>query len=358
MTEDAQAPTTELLHVPISEIRENPVALRSVNRKGQEFVGLKQSIAQIGVQNAITLQRREDPETGEKYFELCDGLQRFTASKELGNSTIPAQVVSLDQATTLRAQVISNFHRVKTRPMEMTKQLQRLLAMDCLLTEADLAKQLGATPKWIQDRLGLTKITNPEISRLVNDGDIVLASAYALAKLPPEEQMNFLQAAVTEPPKEFVALVEARAKEIKEAARKGKDPAPAAFVAQPHLQKLSVIKTELADGAVGQATANRLHEAGVIKAEEIAAAAAGFAEGIKWVSQMDAASVAAAEAKWEQKRKDREEAKRKKAMEKAQKQAAKDEAKAKKSAQAAAAAAAAGEALGVVDVAAKETGSE
>jgi ParB/RepB/Spo0J family partition protein len=346
MSDTAQ---TELIHAPIDEIKENPVALRSVNRKSQEFQSLKQSISQVGVTNAISLQRKKDEETGEEYYELCDGLQRFTAAKELGLPTIPAQIVSLDQATVLKAQIISNAQRVKTKPMEYTRQLQRLLAYDPLLTEAELASQLGATTKWISDRLGLTKIANPEIAKLVNDGDIVLSNAYALAKLPSEEQPNFVQDACTQKPKEFVPTAEARAKEIKEANKKGKDAEPPKFTPQPHLQKLSAIKDELDNGRQGQASIERLRETGAITDDQVPAAALGFAEGIKWVSQMDDVSIEAARAKWEQKRQEKAEAKAKRDREKARKKAAADEEKAKKSAKAAAAADEAASKLGLVD---------
>ena len=45
----------ELKTIPISTIRENPVALRTVNRDTEEYQGLVDSISQKGFLGAITV---------------------------------------------------------------------------------------------------------------------------------------------------------------------------------------------------------------------------------------------------------------------------------------------------------------
>ena len=170
--------------IKLSDIRENPVALRTVNRDSEQYLGLVESIRSKGFIGAISVRKQIDSETSAEFFELVDGLHRFNASKDAGLETINADVVSLTEDQVLEAQIMTNIHKVETRPAEYTQQLKRILNRNPLMTESELAVKLGKSPSWIKDRLSLGKITNPDITALINDGKIVLSNAYALAKLP------------------------------------------------------------------------------------------------------------------------------------------------------------------------------
>jgi len=231
--------------VALSEIRENPAALRSVNRQAESYLGLVDSMKEKGFLGAITVRESKDPETQESYLELVDGLHRFSAAKDAGLEEIGVDVTSLDDAEVLEGQIMMNIHKVETKPVEYSKALLRILAMNPMMTEAELATKLGKSASWISERLGLTKIDNTEIVGLINDGKICLANAYALAKLPPEEASSFVDSAMTLPTSEFVPSVNARVKEIRDAARQGKDAAPIEFQPVAHLQKVGEIKSAL-----------------------------------------------------------------------------------------------------------------
>ena len=241
----------ELKAVKISEIRENPVALRTVQRESEEYLGLVASIKEKGFLGSITMRPQKDPETEEEFYELVDGLQRFNAAKDAGLTEIPANIISLSDALVLEAQIVTNIHKVETKPAEYTAQLKRILAANPLMTEAELAKKLGKSAQWINQRLSLTKISNEEIIGMVNEGKICLANAYALAKLPPEEQPQFVDRATTQAPDEFVPAVQTRAKEIREARRKGLDSAPIEFTPTPHMRKLGELKQEFESSEIG-----------------------------------------------------------------------------------------------------------
>lgn len=296
-----------LQDIPISEIKENPAALRAVNRQSESYLGLVDSIKQTGVLNAISVRQKTDAETGESYYELVDGLHRFSASKDAGLEVIPATVLSLDDAQVLEAQVMANVHKVETRPAEYSRQLRRILTMNPLMTEAELAQKLSKSPSWISDRLGLNKIVDENIADLINKSKINLSNAYALAKLPPEEQADFVDRAMTLSPDEFVPAVHARVKEIRDAKRSGADAGAAEFVPVAHLQKLKDIKDELDSGAICKA----------LGAKDVKS----FNLAIAWVLHLDPKSVEAQKAKDEERKAAREEAKKKKAAEKAEKKA-------------------------------------
>jgi len=290
---------SKLMNIPIGEIAQNEVALRNVDRQSQAFIGLRDSIANKGVMNSITV--RPSLEGAEKKYELIDGLHRFVASQEAGLKEIPAQILTMTDAAVLEAQFVANCHKVKTKPVEYAKQIQRILAGKPTLTVNALASDLSVSPGMISERLGLLKL-DAKVAALVDDGTINLSNAYVLAKLPPEEQANYLQAASTQSPSEFVPTVQARIKEVREAARAGRKAGTASYEPQARCRKRGELVIEFEKPSLIPA---------IIKDEghkdPIAAAAAALA----WVLQLDAASIAAGQAKYDQHQQQMEEAKSK-----------------------------------------------
>jgi ParB family chromosome partitioning protein len=291
----------ELKAVQISEIRENPVALRTVNRESEDYLGLVASMQQKGFMGAITVRPQKDPESEEAYYELIDGLHRFAAAKDAGISEINVDIVDLNDDLVLEAQIMANIHKVETRPAEYTQQLKRILARNPLMTEAELASKLGKSPQWIQQRLSLTKIDNEEIVTLINEGKIGLANAYALAKLPVDEQAAFVDRAMTQPPDEFVPAVNSRVKEIREANRKGQDATKADFQPVAHMRKMKDVKLELENPEIGPA---------LIKSEAVKKPVDAFELAIQWILHLDPQSVEVQKAEYEERMKKKEEAKK------------------------------------------------
>ncbi len=300
----------ELKTIKLADIRENEVALRTVDRQGESYLGLVESMKQQGFRGAIQVRKQIDRETNAEYYEIIDGLHRFNAAKDAGLTELNADVVSLTEDQVLEAQIMANIHRVETRPIEYTNQLKRILNRNPLMTESELAVKLGKSPTWVKERLGLLKIDNEQINTLINEGKITLANAYALAKLPAEEQAEFVSRAMTQQPDEFVPAVTARIKEIKEAKRQGADAAPAAFQPTAFMQKLGDIKTSIDNKSFAQKTC---------ESNSASTAAEGFALALKWVLHLDADSVAAQKAKDDARKAEREEAKAKRDAEKAAK---------------------------------------
>jgi ParB/RepB/Spo0J family partition protein len=266
------------------------------------------SMQQKGFMGAITVRQQKDAETEEAFYELVDGLHRFCAAKDAGISEINVDIVSLDDDLVLEAQIMANIHKVETRPAEYTQQLKRILARNPLMTEAELASKLGKSTTWISSRLSLTKIDNEEIVTLINEGKIGLANAYALAKLPVEEQATFVDRAMTQPPDEFVPAVNARVKEIREAKRKGADASSAEFIPVAHMRKMKDVKLEMETPEIGPAL---LKSTGTKKADD------AFALAIKWMLHLDQESVKVQAAEYEERAKKKEEAKKASAVKRA-----------------------------------------
>lgn len=307
----------------ISEIRENKIALRNVNTESEDFRGLVDSIKQVGIMNPISV--RERVIDGETTYELVDGLHRFTGAQEAGLTEIPVNIVDLKDTEVMEAQIITNVHKVETKPVEYSKQIQRIMAANPTMTINEMASRLCKTPGWLSERLGLLKLED-NVAQLVDDGKINLSNAYALAKLPPDEQVNFLDRAQTMIPQEFVPTAQARVKEIREARRKGQDADKAEFIPVPHLQKLALLKQELSSPSIIPS---------LVKDQKVKDPVDAAVLTLKWVLHMDPHSIDAAKQKDDARKAELEEAKKRRAVEKAEKKAKKAADEAAKAAEAA-----------------------
>lgn len=234
----------ELKNIPLGMIRASEVALRSVQEETDEFQLLIESIEDKGVLNAIVVRRQRDSVTGAEFYALIDGLHRFTASGRAGLSEIPAQIVDMDDADVLEAQIIGNNNRIQTKRAEYAKHLLRLLLMNPEWTLHQLARKVHMAKQSLENLLSLNKL-HKDIQKHVDDGDLNTNNAYCLAKLPEEHQLEMLDKALTLSPKEFTPMVKDLRRQIKEAESKGKDVTTVEWKPVPWLRKVGEIKAEI-----------------------------------------------------------------------------------------------------------------
>lgn len=274
--------------IAVDQIRENAVALRAVNRDSEHYQGIVASIRAKGFVGTISVRPQTD-DKGVAFFELIDGLHRFNAAKDAGLASIPCTIMPADMTkeAVLETQIMMNLHKVETRPIEFTHALQRLMAANPAMTLKQLAANIGKSDSWIISRLGLLKL-EAEIQKIVDDGKITLSNAFTLAKLPKDEQSAFVERAMTMPPAEFGPTVNARAKEIRDARKAGRDPNAPTFQPVAFLQKKGDIEAEAASLANLRSLISESNAQTAIEGAEIA---------LKWVLNMDARSIAVQQAK-------------------------------------------------------------
>ncbi len=302
--------------VLLSEIKENPVALRAVDRENEQYLYLVQDVKRRGVLSPITV--RERTEGDESYYEICDGLHRYSAAIDAGLTEIDVTVKDYDDAEVEETQIVANLVRVDTKPVDYTKQLLRMMSRNPLMTVPELASRISQSECFINQRLSLLKL-DASIQKLVNEGEIKLNNAYALSKLPPEEQHVFTDMAMTQKPAEFVPAVQARAKELRDAKRAGKEAGDVVWEPTAHLRKMGELKAEFLNSEVGPALCASLESA-----------AEGFAVAIAWVISLDAASIEAQKSKNDSRLAEREAAKIRRTAEREAKAAVKAADKAEK----------------------------
>lgn len=298
-------------HIRVSDIVESKVALRGVDTQSESFLQLCESLRLHGVLNSIVVRELKDAE-GKTVYGLVDGLQRWSAAKAIGLEFIPANIRNMNEADVLEAQTIANVHVIETKHAEYANALLRIIAQNPMLTLRELAQRMAKSVQWIEKRLSLVKL-DENVQKLVDEGKIKLQNAYALARLPVEEQVNFVDRAMVDEPKEFVPVAVARAKELASAKRQGRDPAKADFQPVESLKKMSVIKEAAKDSKTAAA---------ICEKNDCKTAIDGFLAAMRWVLNVDVDGLAAQKQKYEEREAKKAADKKKRDEERAAKKAA------------------------------------
>lgn len=210
--------------------------------------------------------------TNEEYWELIDGLQRFSIATELGWNEIPADEASPDDLRLLVEQIALNATRVTTKHAAYGQQLARVMEKDPTLTLAGMAELTGMSESWVGQHMSLSKLL-PQLREVVDSGAITLTNAYQLSRLPQDEQIAHAEMAQSQEAPAFAAVVAARLKEIRRARSLGRQPGDTEFKPVPLLRKSAEVREADPKSIV--------QEAGAQTAEEGAAAA------IKWCLRLN-----------------------------------------------------------------------
>jgi len=289
--------------LPLTSIAIEGDNLRIVREADSDFIEIRDSVQAKGVLMPIIVSPRTDAD-GNDYYLLVDGAHRFTACQHLSIDEIPCSIVETSDGEAgkiqvLEMQIAANAQKAETKPAEYAAALKTLMAADMLMTKGDLATKVNKSVQWIDKMLSLTKIKNQVVIDKINDGDVNVMNAYQLAKLDDEDQAEFLNQAITEGSKEFQDIVNARIKENKEAAKKGKDKGERTFPAKAIRRKDSEVSDLIADtGAID----------GIVGDSGIDSLQAAFQLGLQYTLSLDVATLTARENEWqenEQMRKDK-----------------------------------------------------
>lgn len=299
--------------VAISDIRPNPVALRAVDRDSEAYTQLRDSVADpaIGLINPISVRKQSEEVEGETidYYEIVDGLHRYTACAEAGFEEIDVNLKDYEETEAHLAQIIGNALKVETKPVEYTKGLARVISSNPTWTMTDLAARVHRSPAWLNQRFGLLKL-NKVVQEIVDDGKITVSNAVILAKLPHDEQVNYVDSAMGMPTTEFGPLVQSRVREIRQAEKEGRSVEGPTFSPSVKVRKKSDLEAELTNKTVLSA----------IVADCGSAAEAAYLT-LQWVLNIDPTSVELQKAAWEERQQKLEDEKKKRAAARAKKKA-------------------------------------
>jgi len=271
----------DLRDLPIDLIVEPWILLRPVNKNSVEYLEMMDSIEKNGFLSSIAV--RECPRQ-EGFWEIIDGMYRWTCSKELGRVTVPAIIkTGVTDEDVLALQIQANAIRPETKPCEFACQLKRIQKVHQGITIAALAMMVSKSPNWISKQLGLLKLDQVH-QMMVDRGEICLQNAYMLAKLPARFRVGYEDRAKTMKAPAFGALAAGVLKQYQEAKRQGKLDAffTEDFQPQPHLRSLKVIQDEYQIPLEGPI---------VRAAEDCRTPRDGWNAAFKWMMHLDYKSV-------------------------------------------------------------------
>lgn len=213
------------------------------------------------------------------FYEVVDGMYRFTAYDDLGIETIPALILEKTDEEVLAAQIQANSMRMETTPIEFARQLLRIQACIPGIKMTKMAMMVGKSAPWIKQQLSLLDLDD-KLQRKVDRDEIPLRNAYMLAKIPHYLREPYALAAQTTPVEEFRATVEAVIRRVMVSAREGKllDKFVAPYIPVPYLKSLKSVLTEMKNPKVGVSAA---------LTGQIKTPIEGWKKALEWAASLD-----------------------------------------------------------------------
>lgn len=164
---------SELQMIPIDLIE----TLNPRERNSKVFEEIVANIKSIGLKKPITVTPRPRSDGSQGYLLIC-GEGRVKAFKALGEVTIPALVVKVDDEAALIMNLAENIARRQYRPLEAFQSIGRL--RDQGYDKKAIATKTGLRPEYVQGVLSLLKNGEERLLIAVAKGRIPLTAALTI----------------------------------------------------------------------------------------------------------------------------------------------------------------------------------
>lgn len=176
--------------LPVDAIEPNPRQPRQ-DFDEEAMAELAHSIREIGLLQPVVVRPLESGQ-----YELVMGERRWRATRQAGQSSIPAIVRDTRDDAMLRDALLENLHRSNLNPLEEAAAYQQLLD-DFGCTHDELALRIGRSRPQISNTLRLLKLP-PLVQRRVAAGVLSAGHARALLGLDGPAQERLAQRIVAE----------------------------------------------------------------------------------------------------------------------------------------------------------------
>lgn len=163
----------ELRQIPIDRIE----VLNPRERNSRAFGEIVGNIKTIGLKKPIVVTPRRGPNGDERYLLVC-GEGRMKAFKALGEATIPALVVAVDDEDAFIMSLTENIARRQWRPLELLGGIEQL--RDRGYPPKQIATKTGLTLSYVQGILTLIQRGEQRLLVAVEKGDVPLNAALAI----------------------------------------------------------------------------------------------------------------------------------------------------------------------------------
>lgn len=178
--------------IKLSQIKPSKLNPREKADDRQGVLDLASSIEERGLlQNLVVRPIGKD---GSDQYELMGGERRWHALKHLKVDQIEVKVISADDATSIATQLVENMDRRELTPMEEANAFAQLQALDqAHYTTAEIARMVGKTERFVQQRLAMARNLAPEVRELLAKGEIKVEAARVLASAPVSTQKQIVE---------------------------------------------------------------------------------------------------------------------------------------------------------------------
>ena len=178
-------PAQRIEMIPIDQV--NIVNPRERNQKS--FRDIVDNIAKIGLKKPITVTRRI--EAGGPFYDLVCGQGRLEAFKALGQTEVPALVVSADPEDCLIASLVENCARRQHRALDLLQDIRGMQERG--YSNPEIARKTGLTVEYVNGVARLIETGEQRLLRSVESGMIPVSVAVEIA----ESADHDVQAALT-----------------------------------------------------------------------------------------------------------------------------------------------------------------
>lgn len=178
-------PAQRIEMIPIDRV--NIVNPRVRNQKS--FRDIVDNISKIGLKKPITVTRRI--EAGGPFYDLVCGQGRLEAFKALGQTEVPALVVSADPEDCLIASLVENCARRQHRALDLLQDIRGMQERG--YSNPEIARKTGLTVEYVNGVARLIERGEQRLLRSVESGMIPVSVAVEIA----ESADHDVQAALT-----------------------------------------------------------------------------------------------------------------------------------------------------------------
>jgi ParB family transcriptional regulator, chromosome partitioning protein len=178
-------PAQRIEMIPIDRV--NIVNPRVRNQKS--FRDIVDNISKIGLKKPITVTRRI--EAGGPFYDLVCGQGRLEAFKALGQTEVPALVVSADPEDCLIASLVENCARRQHRALDLLQDIRGMQERG--YSNPEIARKTGLTVEYVNGVARLIETGEQRLLRSVESGMIPVSVAVEIA----ESADHDVQAALT-----------------------------------------------------------------------------------------------------------------------------------------------------------------
>lgn len=180
-------PAQRVEMVPIDRV--NVINPRVRNRKA--FREIVDNIAQLGLKRPITVTRRMEAEG--PFYDLVCGQGRLEAYKALGQTEVPALVVSADPEDCLVASLVENCARRQHRAIDLLQDIRGMQERGH--TNSEIARKTGLSVEYVYGVARLIEKGEQRLLRSVESGIIPVSVAVDIADAPDHDVQAALTAA-------------------------------------------------------------------------------------------------------------------------------------------------------------------